>query len=73
MVTHSDGTNVSAANPALAGETVVVYAVGLGPTKPVVSSGDPTPSTAPIVDRTVFVNLIFIEMLPLLVHTPTHH
>jgi hypothetical protein len=34
VVTHSDGTIVSAAHPALAGETIVVYAVGLGPTKP---------------------------------------
>jgi uncharacterized protein (TIGR03437 family) len=59
MVTHSDGTIVSAAHPALAGETIVVYAVGLGPTKPVVNSGDPTPSTAPIVDRTVFVQFDF--------------
>jgi uncharacterized protein (TIGR03437 family) len=59
MVTHSDGTLVSATTPALAGETVVVYAVGLGPTKPVVNSGDATPSNAPIVDRTVFVQFDF--------------
>jgi hypothetical protein len=59
MVTHSDGTIVSAANPALAGETIVVYAVGLGPTKPVVNSGDRTPSTSPVVERTVFVQFDF--------------
>jgi hypothetical protein len=59
MVTHSDGTLVSAASPALAGETVVVYAVGLGQTNPLVHSGDATPSTAPIVDRTVFVQFDF--------------
>ena len=59
MVTHSDGTMVSAANPAMAGETVVVYAVGLGPTKPVVNSGDRTPSTPPVVERTVFIQFDF--------------
>jgi uncharacterized protein (TIGR03437 family) len=59
MVTHGDGTLVTAASPALAGESVVVYAVGLGPTKPVVNSGDATPSNAPIVDRTVFVQFDF--------------
>lgn len=36
---HSDGSVVSPAAPALPGETINMYAVGLGPTNPVVATG----------------------------------
>ena len=48
-VTHGDGTPVSRASPAQAGETIVVYAWGLGQTIPIVKTGEPTPTPAPIV------------------------
>ena len=59
MVTPGDGTLVTPANPAKAGEEVVVYAVGLGKTTPVVRSGEPTPSLAPELDRGVYVQFDF--------------
>ncbi len=34
IVTHADGSKLSAANPARAGEALVIYAVGLGQTDP---------------------------------------
>jgi uncharacterized protein (TIGR03437 family) len=40
-VTHADGTLVSNANPATAGEQLVAYAVGLGATNPAVATGQP--------------------------------
>jgi len=47
-VTHGDGTPVSRASPAQAGETIVVYAWGLGQTIPGVETGEQTPEAAPI-------------------------
>ena len=41
MVTHADGTLVSATKPAKSGEELVAYAVGLGPTNPPVATGQP--------------------------------
>ena len=58
-VTHSDGQRVSAANPAKAGEEVVLYAVGLGLTTPQVKAGDATPGPAPSLDQDVFVQFDF--------------
>lgn len=48
-VTHADGSYVTADNPAVAGETVVIYALGLGPTTPSVPTGQPAPTPAPVV------------------------
>lgn len=47
IVTHADGTMVSGNSPAKAGETVVVYAYGLGQTTPAVRTGVATPTPAP--------------------------
>ncbi len=45
-VTHSsDFTLVNASKPAAAGEVLVLFAKGLGPTRPSVSSGQPFPSS----------------------------
>lgn len=61
IVTHADGTPVTADSPALAGETVVVYAVGLGKTIPQVSSGGTTPAPAPTLqDTIVFHDFAFV-------------
>lgn len=45
-VVHGDGKLVSSANPAQAGEILTLYATGLGPTTPAVSSGQPFPTGA---------------------------
>jgi hypothetical protein len=47
IVTHSDGSLITSDSPAKSGETVVIYAFGLGQTKPAVKTGDLTPMTAP--------------------------
>ena len=47
IVTHADGSAVSASSPAAGGETVVIYATGLGVTNPPVQSGVATPLPAP--------------------------
>jgi len=47
-VTHADGTLVTASSPAKPGETVVIYAFGLGETTPAVKTGEPTPTPAPV-------------------------
>jgi uncharacterized protein (TIGR03437 family) len=49
IVTHADGTLVSAESPANPGEVVVIYAWGLGWTLPSVPTGSATPETAPTV------------------------
>jgi hypothetical protein len=44
VVFHSDYSPVTAASPARAGETLIVYAKGLGPTSPSVNPGEPFPN-----------------------------
>jgi uncharacterized protein (TIGR03437 family) len=47
-VTHADGTLVTPAKPGTAGEELVMYLVGLGPTNPAVPTGTATPPIPPI-------------------------
>lgn len=47
MVTHADGSLVTAASPAQYGEEVVAYAVGLGLTSPIVPTGQPAATATP--------------------------
>ena len=47
MVTHSDGSLVSASKPAQVGEAITAWAVGLGQTNPGASTGQPAPAAAP--------------------------
>ena len=47
MVTHADGSLVTAASPAQSGEEVVAYAVGLGLTTPTVPTGQATAAATP--------------------------
>ncbi len=56
MVTHADGTAVSANSPAVAGEELVAYATGLGQTNPSLTTGQPVAASSPTV--TIF-NLDF--------------
>ena len=46
LVTHADGSLVSAGNPAQPGETIVLYAEGLGKTGPLVPTGAAASSPA---------------------------
>lgn len=48
IVAHADGTLVSSASPARVGETIVMYALGLGLTTPAAIEGLPTPVPAPV-------------------------
>jgi len=47
LVTHADGSPVSAGSPAAGGEEVVVYAVGLGSTNPAVPTGQAATAATP--------------------------
>jgi uncharacterized protein (TIGR03437 family) len=48
---HSDGRPVSAAAPARYGDTIVVYAYGLGQTSPAAATGRAASGPAPLVER----------------------
>jgi hypothetical protein len=50
VVTHADGTLVTADAPGKAGEVLVIYAFGLGQTTPAVKTGSATPTPAPVLD-----------------------
>lgn len=45
VVTDAQGSLISAANPARAGQVVIVYATGLGATQPAVATGEASPSS----------------------------
>lgn len=47
VITHADGSSVSSSAPVKVGETVVVYALGLGATTPSAPEGQATPTPAP--------------------------
>ena len=44
MVTHADGSLVTAASPAMVGEEIVIYALGLGTTNPAAQAGQAAPA-----------------------------
>lgn len=64
VVRQATGDLVSALSPALPGETLVIYAVGLGPVNAAVSAGHPAPGPLPVRHRTE------VELGPLLL-TPS--
>jgi uncharacterized protein (TIGR03437 family) len=60
VVTHSDGTLITSDSPAKAGETVVIYAFGLGQTTPAAKTGNATATPAPnLANTTVAVQFDF--------------
>ena len=56
IVTHADGTLVSAANPATLGQELVLYVVGLGSTSPSVATGTVVGTPAPTAVNEVLLN-----------------
>lgn len=57
IVTHASGARVDAAQPARAGEVITAYAVGLGTTTPLVTSGVAAPIPPPPTRAPVFVRI----------------
>jgi len=51
--TDAAGAVIGQANPAKGGQTIIVYANGLGPVDQPIVSGDPTPSTQPLANTRV--------------------
>lgn len=47
-ITHADGSLITAQDPALPGETVVIYLTGLGEVDPPVADGAQPPSAEPL-------------------------
>lgn len=58
-ITHADGTLVTQNSPAHPGEEIVIWAFGLGATKPAVATGAITPTPAPIAQTFQEVNFEF--------------
>src|SRR5260370_18704922 len=63
VITHANGTLVNAANPAVAGETVTIYATGLGQVNPLVATGAlPTETVTTVATPIVMVDGMQAEM-----------
>jgi uncharacterized protein (TIGR03437 family) len=58
-IQHGDGTPVSASKPALRGETIVIYATGLGQVTPPVADGAPAPGSP--LAKTSSVLAVYVE------------
>lgn len=54
---QSNGAVVTSTSPAIPGETIVVYAIGLGPTNPVVPTGATSPQSAAVTTTTPTVSV----------------
>ena len=49
VIAHANGSLVTTASPANPGETITLYATGLGATNPVVPTGEKTPANVTLV------------------------
>jgi uncharacterized protein (TIGR03437 family) len=65
LATHADGSLIKSASPAMAGEIIIIYAVGLGPTIPEQNDGAIPPRSAVIAN--------FASMNVLLNGAPVDH
>ncbi len=63
VVTHADGSTVAAGNPVVPGETLVIYATGLGPTNPSVDTGAFADAT--VLATTVNAPSVAIDGMPI--------
>jgi uncharacterized protein (TIGR03437 family) len=59
LVTHADGTLVSAASPAEAGEEIVIWAFGLGQTTPAPKTGQASPTPAATLSSSLYLQFDF--------------
>jgi uncharacterized protein (TIGR03437 family) len=57
-IQHADGTPISASKPAARGETIVIYATGLGQVTPPVADGNPAP-TSPLAKTNSVLTVYF--------------
>ncbi len=57
IITRADGTLITEGNLPRSGDTLILYAVGLGPVTPQVKSGEATPSPAPVAE--VYIDFAF--------------
>jgi hypothetical protein len=64
MITHANGRVISTSEAAHPGETIVIYALGLGSTMPSIKSGLPAPSPAPVTTDFIPVSLAFLIETP---------
>jgi len=64
VVTHADGSPVDALHPAKVGEQLVMYAVGVGATKPAVATGVPSPMPAAAATVSFMLNFDFQPNVP---------
>ena len=53
VIVNPDGSVPSTARPAKAGDTLVIYSIGLGPTSPAAVTGAPAPGVEPLARLTV--------------------
>ena len=53
VIVNPDGSVPSTAHPAKAGDTLVIYSIGLGPTSPAAVTGAPAPGVEPLARLTV--------------------
>ena len=58
-ILHPNGALVTQANPAARGETVLVFATGLGVLNPAVGTGRANPGPPPVTSPDKFVNVLF--------------
>jgi len=64
VITHADGTPVDTLNPGVAGEELVMYAVGLGSVKSPVATGAASPAPAVPAAGTFVLNFAYGPNLP---------
>jgi hypothetical protein len=59
LVTHANGTLVTADSPAQAGEEIVIWALGLGPTTPTPKTGQASPTPAATLSSFLYLQFDF--------------
>jgi uncharacterized protein (TIGR03437 family) len=70
LITHADGSLVSLDRPANPGEILVMYALGLGTTSPMVASGQPSPTPAATIANQVALSFNYVDPLSLIESPP---
>lgn len=71
QVTHADGSIVTRTNPVSPGETISIYALGLGATSPAVPEGHAAPAPAPVTARRFYAFFSAQQTQPPFLHPPS--